>query len=139
MMRLQESMKVKGAATNTQNKNNDNNTKNSNKKSKLTGSNGAAGRRTNITFDLVKFCRACVPDFNPLGGSRPDAAVLGCAAVSLYTEGLGGDVIVAPDVLDTALAFLCAAVIVTRAEDVLDLRAAFKSRAVSIKLRTADL
>ena len=114
-----------------------NNTKSNDTKSKITGSDGAALIVTNNTFDLVRFCRASVPDFNPLGGSRPDAAVLGCAAVSLYTEGLGNDVIVAPDVLDNALAFLCAPIIVTRAQDVFDQRGAFKCHAVSVKLRTA--
>ena len=81
--------------------------------------------RDKVATQLENFCVHSVPDFNPLGGSRPDAAVLGCAAVSLYTEGLGGNVIVAPDVLDTALAFLCAPITVTHAQDVFDLRAAF--------------
>ena len=62
---------------------------------------------------LQRFCKVRVPDFTPLGGNRPDAAVVGCAVMSLYSGRLMKGVIVAPDVLDTALAMLCAPCAVT--------------------------
>ena len=91
------------------------------------------------TVDLQQFCIATVPDFTPLGGSRPDAAVVACTAVSLFTDGLiPRDVILPPDVLDTGLAFLCAPLIVTHPRDLLGQEAAFLSPAMCVRLRTID-
>ena len=71
---------------------------------------------------LQRFCKETVPEFTPLGGSRPDAAVVASAAVSLYTavELLPWDVILPPDVLDTALAALCAPLVIAHSSDLLD-------------------
>ena len=89
--------------------------------------------------DLQQFCIATVPDFTPLGGSRPDAAVVACTAVSLFTDGLiPRDVILPPDVLDTGLAFLCAPLRVTHTEDLLGQEAAFRCPAMSVSLHTID-
>ena len=52
--------------------------------------------------NLHHFCRVNVPDFTPLGGSRPDAAVVACVAV-WKEEDVKEDVILPPDVLDTSL------------------------------------
>ena len=91
------------------------------------------------TVDLHQFCFASEPDFTPLGGSRPDAAVVACTAVSLFTDGLiPRDVILPPDVLDTGLAFLCAPLIVTHPRDLLGQEAAFLSPAMCVRLRTID-
>ena len=68
---------------------------------------------TSAPMDLPRFCTECVPDFAPLGGSRPDWAVLACAAMSVYEGGLPEGVIIPPDVLDTGLAALCAPVVIT--------------------------
>ena len=44
-----------------------------------------------------------MPDFTSLGGCRPDAAVLGCAAMWLEEEEEAKkDAVPRPDVLDTA-------------------------------------
>ena len=84
--------------------------------------------------ELQLFCTKCVPDFTPLGGGRPDNAVVACVAVSLYAEGLPADVIMAPDVLDTALAVLCAPHFVA---DATELVALFqRCPVVSVRLRT---
>ena len=92
--------------------------------------------KTSQPSQLQLFCTRCVPDFAPLGGGRPDTAVVACVAVSLYVEGLPADVIMAPDVLDTALAVLCAPLVVT---DATDLEALFRQcPAVSVRLRTMD-
>ena len=40
-----------------------------------------SGNTTNSNIDLTRFCIAAVPHFTPLGGSRPDAAVMACIAV----------------------------------------------------------
>ena len=87
---------------------------------------------------LEHFCINTVPDFTPLGGSRPDAAVVACAGVSLYTDGLPGDVLLPPDVLDTTLGMLCAPLIVTHAGDLLGREAHFRCATLSIRLRTTD-
>ena len=50
---------------------------------------------------VSRFCTACVPDFTPLGGSRPDAAVVACVAVWKEEEEAEEDVVLPPDVLDT--------------------------------------
>ena len=92
--------------------------------------------KTSQPSQLQLFCTRCVPDFAPLGGGRPDTAVVACVAVSLYVEGLPADVIMAPDVLDTALAVLCAPLVVTEATD---LEALFRQcPAVSVRLRSMD-
>ena len=88
--------------------------------------------------DLRQFCTVKVPDFTPLGGNRPDTAVVACVAVSLYTDGLPGDVLVAPDVLDTALAMLCSPFIVQHADDLQGREAHFRFCAVSVRLQTID-
>ena len=78
-------------------------------------------------------------DFAPLGGSRPDAAVVACAAICLYTEGALSkeDIILPPDVLDTALAAICSPpLIVTHLPDVKGQR--FFSAPTSVRLRTVD-
>ena len=95
--------------------------------------------RTYSAINLTRFCTVSVPDFTPLGGSRPDAAVVGCAAISLYTGGLAEGVIVAPDVLDTALGMLCAPLIVRHSDDVSRQQSAFRCPAVSVRLRTAEV
>ena len=87
---------------------------------------------------LQRFCKSKVPDFSPLGGNRPEAAVAACAAISLYTSGLLDDVIVAPDVLDTALAALCAPYIVTNTGDLQGREVLFRCPAVAVRLRTTD-
>ena len=69
------------------------------------------------SIDLRRFCTECVPDFAPLGGSRPDVAVVGCAAMSAYEGGLPRGVILPPDVLDTALAALCAPLVISSVSD----------------------
>ena len=88
--------------------------------------------------DLRQFCTVKVPDFTPLGGNRPDTAVMACVAVSLYTDGLPGDVVVAPDVVDTALAMLCSPFIVQHADDLQGREAHFRFCAVSVRLQTID-
>ena len=91
-----------------------------------------------IAFNLPHFCKVRVPDFTPLGGSRPDAAVVGCAVMSLYSGGLAEGVIVAPDVLDTALAMLCAPMMISHRDDISNQKAAFECHAVSLRLSTTD-
>ena len=83
-------------------------------------------------------CKLSVPGFAPLGGSRPDAAVVACAAVGLYTGGLPEGVVVAFDVLDTALAVLCAPLIITHVRDLRGREAHFGCPAASVRLRTTD-
>ena len=63
-----------------------------------------------MIIELPSFCTVSVPEFTPLGGSRPDAAVLACTAVWMEgeEEEEKKDAILPPDVLDTALAMLCA-------------------------------
>ena len=83
---------------------------------------------------LQKLCR----DFTPLGGNRPDAAVVACAAMELYIGRLRRNVIVAPDVLDTALGILCAPLIINYARDLWCQQDCFRYPAVSVRLRTTD-
>ena len=100
-------------------------------------SNNAANRNTNI--DLMRFCTTTVPHFTPLGGSRPDAVVVGCAVVWMKDkERATEDVILPPDVLDTALAMLCAPLIIAQLEDLRGREAHFGCTAASIILRTTD-
>ena len=87
---------------------------------------------------LQRFCTFCVPDFTPLGGSRPDSAVVACAFTSLYMDELREDVILPPDVLDTALATLCAPLLVAHGGDLQDVEAHFRCPSVSVRLRTMD-
>ena len=72
---------------------------------------------TATCINMRRFCTECVPDFAPLGGSRPDGAVVGCAAMSVYEGALSRGVIMPPDVLDTALAALCAPLVVSSVSD----------------------
>ena len=73
------------------------------------------------SLDLQGFCKNTVSDFTPLGGSRPDTAVVACAMISLHAEQLFlRGVILPPDVLDTSLALVCAPPIVTHATDMGD-------------------
>ena len=90
---------------------------------------------TRNPIDLPRFCTVTAPDFAPLGGSRPDRAVLACAAMWVYEGGLPGDVILPPDVLDTALAALCAPVVITDRSDVRALNAHFHYTATAVPLR----
>ena len=87
---------------------------------------------------LQHFCTHAVPDFTPLGGSRPDSAVVACAAVSVFTGGLPKDVILPWDVLDTALAALCSPLIVRNVSDLRAQEALFRCPAVTVRLRTTD-
>ena len=64
-------------------------------------------------FRLYDFCREVVPEFTPLGANQPECAVVACAAIWLHTKRLQRGVIMAPDVLDTMLAALCAPFIIT--------------------------
>ena len=77
-------------------------------------------------------------EFTPLGGNRPDAAVVTCAAMVLYEIGLLPDVIIPPDVLDVALAILCAPLILVRANDLDDREVHFRCAKASVRLRTVD-
>ena len=89
---------------------------------------------------LQKFCATSVPDFTPLGGGRPDAAVAACAAVTLFTNGFfPRDIILPPDVADTTLAALCAPVIVKDASEIRNNEPLFRSPAVSIRLQSIDM
>ena len=92
----------------------------------------------NNKFNLQAFCTDSVPDFTPLGGSRPDAAVVACASIKLFTERLAEEVILPPDVLDTALATLCAPLIVTHVGDLRGREAHFRCPAATVRLRTID-
>ena len=87
---------------------------------------------------LQNLCRTELRDFTPLGGNRPDAAVVACAAMELYRRRLRRKVIVAPDVLDTALGMLCAPLIINDARDLRDLRTLFRYPAVYLRVRTID-
>ena len=88
-------------------------------------------------LDLQQFCTNSVPHFTPLGGSRPDSAVVACVVLSLFTAWPG--VILPPDVLDTALAALCAPLIVANVSDLQSLEAHFRCPAVSVRLRSIDV
>ena len=90
------------------------------------------------TINLLRFCTVSVPEFTPLGGSRPDTAVVACAAVGLYTGGLPEGVVVAFDVLDTALAVLCAPLIITHVRDLRGREAHFGYPVASVRLRTTE-
>ena len=93
----------------------------------------------NTIIDIPKFCRTYAPDFTPLGGSRPDAAVVGCAAVWMEDEEEAEkDVILPPDVLDTALAMLCAPLIITHVGDLRGREAHFGRHAASVRLRNTQ-
>ena len=91
-----------------------------------------------VVVDLQRFCTVTAADFRPLGGSRPDAAVVACAAVSTFTDGLTDDVILPPDVLAAALGLLCAPLIVTLEGDLSGQEAYFDSAAVAVRLRTVE-
>ena len=103
-----------------------------------TDKHSAVGGVVDGVTEKLDFSNVAVRDFAPLGGNRPEAVVVGCAAMSLYTGGLAVGVNVAPDVLDTALAMLCAPIIVTCPQDVCCQRTAFRCPCVSVRLRTAD-
>ena len=85
--------------------------------------------------ELYFFCTNSVPDFTPLGGSRPDAAVVACAAVKLFTEA-PEDVVLPWDALDTTLAFLCAPLIVTQATDLRGRETHFLCPVATVRLRS---
>ena len=100
--------------------------------------NNATDSKTN-TIDVSQFCTVSVPDFTPLGGSRPDAAVVACVAVSEQgEEEAKKDVILPPDVLDTALAMLCAPLIVRHAEELRGREAHFQCHTATVRLHTTD-
>ena len=109
-------------------------------------SNNAANSNTNTTvnpsrlhINLSNFCTTSVPDFTPLGGSRPDAAVVGCTAVWMEEEEEAEkDVILPPDVLDTALAMLCAPLIVRHAGDLRGREAHFQCHTATVRLQSTD-
>ena len=67
-----------------------------------TDKHSAVGGVVDGVTEKLDFSNVAVRDFAPLGGNRPEAVVIGCAAMSLYTGGLAVGVNVAPDVLDTA-------------------------------------
>ena len=75
---------------------------------------------------------AVFADFSPLGGSRPDSAVLACAVMSLC------DTYLPPDVLDVGLALLCAPPIIFNARHLAANEPLFHCPLVSIRLRTVD-
>ena len=88
---------------------------------------------------LPEFCRAIVPDFTPLGGSRPDAAVVACTAVWMEEETEAQEnTFLPPDVLDTAMAMLCAPLNVTHARDLRGRATHFRLPAATVRLRTID-
>ena len=88
---------------------------------------------------LDVFCTNIVPDFTPLGGSRPDAAIVALVAVRQGEEKeVEEDVILPPDVLDTALAMLCAPLIVKHVGDFRDREAYFLSPTATVRLYTTD-
>ena len=94
---------------------------------------------TNTTVDMWEFCRVSVPYFTPLGGSRPDAAVVACAAVwEVEEKEVAVDVILPPDVLDVSLAMLCAPLIVTSVDDLRGQEAHFHSPTATVRLRTTE-
>ena len=84
------------------------------------------------------FCQQKVPDFTPLGGSRPDAAVVACATVGLYTGGAGEGVVLPHDVLAAALGALCAPLRVRHVANLRGREAHFKCHAVTVQLHTTD-
>ena len=106
-----------------------------------TTSNNSTNRTNtnNTKIVLRRFCTETVPDFAPLGGSRPDAAVLACVAVWEEEEkGAEADVILPPDVLDTALAMICAPLIVKHVGDLRGREAHFMSHTASVILQSID-
>ena len=81
-----------------------------------------------------------VPQFTPLGGSRPDAAVVACVAVCLEEEEEAEeDIILPPDVLDTALSMLCAPLVVRHVRDLRGREAHFTFDRVDVRLHTTDM
>ena len=100
---------------------------------------GNKQRRLSV-IDLQKFCKQSVPEFRPLGGGRPDAAVVACTAVWMEEEEeTKADVYLPPDVLDTALAMLCSPLTVTHAGDLRGRETHFKhSPAATVRLLTCD-
>ena len=98
----------------------------------------STSNNTNI-IDVRQFCTVSVPDFTPLGGSRPDAAVVACVAVwEQEEEEAKEDVILPPDVLDTALAMLCAPLIVRHAGDLRGREAHFQCHTATVRMHTTD-
>ena len=94
---------------------------------------------TNTIFDISRFCTAKVPDFTPLGGSRPDAAVVGCVTMCMEEEEEAkNNVIFPPDVLDTALAMLCAPLAVKHVKELQGWEAYFMFPTATVRLRTTD-
>ena len=92
---------------------------------------------TNININ--RFCAMKVPDFTPLGGSRPDAAVVACVAVwEQEEEEAKEDVILPPDVLDTTLGMLCAPPIIQHVNDLRGREAHFMCHTATIRLCTTD-
>ena len=91
----------------------------------------------NTNISLLEFSQKQVPEFTPLGGSRPDAAVVACVAVwEEEEEEAKEDVILPPDVLDTTLAMLCSPPIIQHVSDLWE--AHFKCHTATIRLCTAD-
>ena len=90
------------------------------------------------SIHTTAFCTDTVLDFAPLGGSRQDCAVVACTSLSMYIDGLAQDVILPTDILDTALAALCAPLIITQVCDLQERETLFRSPAVSVRLQSID-
>ena len=100
-------------------------------------SSNAASNNANI--DLTRFCTTIVPHFTPLGGSRPDAVVVACAVLWIeHEEGADEDVMLPPDVLDTALVMLCAPLVIAHLEDLQGREVHFGCPTATVILRTTD-
>ena len=99
-----------------------------------TNTSNNTDRSTTNTQHVPRPCPFGALDFNPLGGSRADAAVVACSAVWMYDS----DVNLPPDVVDTSLTMLCAPLTVTYAADLQDREAHFRCPAATVRLRTND-
>ena len=96
-------------------------------------------KSSSSTTQLNVFCTTKVPYFTPLGGNRPDAAVVACVAVwEEEEEEAKEDVILPPDVLDTTLGMLCSPLKVKKVEDLRAREAYFDFPTASIRLYTLD-
>ena len=171
---MQFELNTHNGTNTTKNNNNNTETQNTTTTPKMAARNGAknkdgrsdinAKKKVNNRIHLPKFCTLIAPEFTPLGGSQPDAAVVACAAVWMEDEkeeekrekeeekreekeeeekeAKKDDVTplpLPPDVLDTALAMLCAPLIVTtHAGDLLGREAYFRCPTAVVHLRTLD-
>ena len=86
--------------------------------------------------DLGSFCRETVPEFAPLGGGRPDCAVVMGQLVSQYDTGSG--CYLPPDVVDTGMAFLCAPVLITSLHRKLDVTSPHDTVVCRLELETSS-